>query len=62
MDIKAKRESMRLTQEEVALKLGVSRSTVAMWETGEVLPRAYLLPKLTKVLNCTLDDLYEKED
>ena len=46
-----------LTTRQVAEMLGVSKGTVAMWETGASLPRAELLPKIASVLNCTVDDL-----
>ncbi|MBA7486751.1 hypothetical protein ES707_22312 [subsurface metagenome] len=38
MDIKAIREKLGLTQEEVAQKLGVSWGTVARWEAGRSKP------------------------
>ena len=60
MGIKQKRESKGLTQEELGKKIGVNRSTVAMWETGEAMPRADKLPELAKILGCSIDDLYKK--
>lgn len=60
MNIKNKRESKGLTQEELGKMLGVNRSTVAMWETGEAMPRADKLPELAKILGCSIDDLYKK--
>ena len=35
MNVKAIRESKKMTQAEVAKNLNVSRTTVTMWETGE---------------------------
>jgi len=58
VNIKEKRESVKMTQEELGRILGVNRSTVAMWETREVLPRADKLPDLAKALKCSIDDLY----
>lgn len=60
MNIKNKRESKGLTQEELGKMIGVNRSTVAMWETGEAMPRADKLPELAKILGCSIDDLYKK--
>lgn len=60
-NIKKMREQAKLTQNEVAISLRIQQSTVAMWETGESMPRAGLLPKLAKVLNCSIDDLFDKE-
>ena len=60
MDLKIKdlRERAGLTQGELAARLGVGQSTVAMWENGTNVPRASLLPKLAEVLHCSIDDLY----
>lgn len=62
MNIKSKRESIGLTQEELGKILGVNRSTVAMWETGEAMPRADKLPVLAKVLGCNIDKLFSYEN
>ena len=51
------RRSRNLSQKELATRVGVSRSTVAMWEMGESNPRASLLPKIADVLGCTIDEL-----
>ncbi len=51
----------KLTQEEVADKIGVDRSTVAKWETGTASPRADKLPLLARILNCTVDELLSTE-
>lgn len=59
MSLKTVRESVGLTQEALGSMLGVVRSTVAMWETGESFPRAELLPKIAKILNCTVDELLQ---
>ena len=37
------RDAAKLTQDGLAEKLGVDRSTVAKWETGDALPRAAML-------------------
>lgn len=46
----------RLKQEELARIVGVDRSTVSKWETGEAKPRADMLVKLAKALRCKVDD------
>lgn len=58
MNIKELRVSAKLTQEELGAMLGVNRSTIAMWETGEAMPRADKLPELAKIFGCSIDDLY----
>lgn len=61
MDFKDIRLSLNLTQDDIAQKIGVKRSTVSMWETGESLPRADKLPELAKILGCTVDELLRGE-
>lgn len=58
MQVKRLRESKNMTQSEIALALGVNRTAVSMWETGDSMPRAELLPQLAKVLGCTIDELF----
>jgi DNA-binding transcriptional regulator YiaG len=48
-----------LTAQDVAIKLGISVSTVANWDQGRTFPNfdpAQML-ELIKLYNCTLDDL-----
>lgn len=54
---KGLREAMKLTQDDLAKKLDVDRSTVAKWETGDALPRAGMLPRIAFVLGCPIDAL-----
>lgn len=56
--IKCKRESAGWTQARLARELGISRATVAMWETGKSRPRYDMLPKIASLLGCTIDELY----
>ena len=51
------RTARGITQEQLAVKIDVDRSTIAKWETGKALPRAELLPKLARALNCSIDNL-----
>lgn len=62
MGIKSARESMGLTQKELADYLGVTRSSVAMWETRRALPRADTLVNLARILNTSLDELMKKDE
>ena len=59
--IKCKRESAGWTQARLARELGISRATVAMWETGKSRPRYDMLPKIAGLLGCTIDELYAAE-
>lgn len=60
--IKNYRNHLGLTQQEVADVLGVTQKAVAKWECGKGMPRAEMLPKLAKVLGCTIDDLFDKAE
>lgn len=60
-DLKKIREGRGLRQEEVARAVGVSRSTVAMWETSNGYPRGETLVLLADLLCCTIDELYGRD-
>ena len=60
--LKALREKAGYTQIDVATKLDVRQSTVAMWENGNNLPRAEKLPLLAKLYGCSIDDLFQETD
>ena len=52
------RQRAGLTQQQLAEGLNVSRTAVTMWETGQSWPSAALLPKISDVLLCSIDELY----
>ena len=58
INLKEFRLSASLTQDDLAKHLGVSRTTVTMWETGKSLPRAELIPKIAERCGCSTDDLF----
>lgn len=60
--IKAYREKNNITQQELADKLFVSRSTVAKWEQGRGLPSNELLEKLSSELNISLEELIDEKE
>ena len=51
------RKLCRLTQEDVADRLGVSRQAVAKWESGETVPDLDKCKVLADLFGVTLDDL-----
>ncbi|WP_131738930.1 helix-turn-helix domain-containing protein [Actinomadura roseirufa] len=51
------RRTVGHTQESLALLLGVERSTVARWESGETEPQPYIRPKLADALKLSLEEL-----
>ncbi|MSV25915.1 helix-turn-helix transcriptional regulator [Selenomonas sp. WCA-380-WT-3B 3/] len=55
-NLKKIRLALNISQEELAERLHVERSTIAKWENGTY-PRASKLESIAKVLNCTVDDL-----
>ena len=59
--IKRKRLEAGLTQEALAEKLDVEKSTISKWETGEALPSIPNLLKLADIFECSLDELLERE-
>ena len=54
-NIKAIRESCHMTQEELAQRLNISRTTVTMWETGQNTPPTRLLLRIAEALDCTVE-------
>ena len=59
--IKKLRLFINMSQKELAKKMGLSPSTVSMWEKGERSPRTDKLPDLARALGCTIDDLFREE-
>lgn len=57
VNLQARRKELGLSQVKLAGKLGVSRSTVAMWETGKSQPDNGLLVKIATILGTTTDHL-----
>lgn len=56
--ISTRRKNMRLTQEELADKVGVSKSAVAKWETDGGLPDRDNLRRLAEVMDVSVDELH----
>jgi putative transcriptional regulator len=54
--IKAKRKPL-MTQGQFAAKLGLTQPSVSAWERGDSMPTADILPKIARVLGCSLDEL-----
>ncbi|OCT13352.1 XRE family transcriptional regulator [Paenibacillus pectinilyticus] len=51
------RKERGLTQEELALKLGISFQAVSKWENAQTMPEILLLPELSKTLMVSIDKL-----
>lgn len=61
MKMKLARVELKLSQEGLAKKIGVSRQTINMIEKGEYNPSLQLCLKICKALNRTLDQLFWEE-
>ena len=61
MKIKEMRLEAGLTQQDLADRMGVDRSTVSYWETNTSYPRGEQLPKLADILGCSIDALYGRD-
>ena len=55
--LKVLRKKANLTQQQLAAKLEINRSSIAKWETGYCFPRTSMLPQLAKILGCSVDEL-----
>lgn len=53
------REKAHLTQDKIAKVLNISHQSISKWENGKSLPTIEYCVPLTKILNCTLDDLFQ---
>lgn len=51
------RKAMKMTQEDLAKKIGVKRAVISKYETGLISPSADTLQKIANVLNVSMADL-----
>ena len=57
-NIKQLRQQKKLTQEQVAEKLGVSYQAVSKWENNANTPDITLLPKIAELFGISIDALF----
>lgn len=60
--ISARRKVLRMTQYDLAVLIGVSKSAVAKWETDRGVPDRVNLQRLSEVINVPLEQLYRSID
>ncbi|MEG0549114.1 MAG: DUF5680 domain-containing protein [Coprobacillus sp.] len=56
------RKGLKLSQEELAEKISVSRQTITKWETQDVLPNIEYLIELSNIFGITIDKLVKEND
>jgi transcriptional regulator with XRE-family HTH domain len=59
--IASKRKEVKLTQAELAEKLGITDRAVSKWENGICMPDAGTIPELCKILKISINDLFSGE-
>lgn len=57
--IQKQRKKLKLTQEELAEKIGVTQKDISRWENYMHKPSQENLQKLAEALDCTVDDIIE---
>lgn len=60
--LKSLRENTRISQAELAKRLGVSQSTVGMWESGKNKPEYKMLIKIAEYFNVSVSELIGEEE
>lgn len=60
-NLQALRKAQKLSQEELADKMQVSRQAISKWESGNTYPETEKLIELSKVLGCSVDSLVKDE-
>ena len=56
------REERKITQEKLASLVGVTRQTIINIEKGKYKPTVLLALKISRVLNCRVEDLFILEE
>lgn len=60
-NLKIIRKNKKMSQEELAEKVNVSRQSVSKWETGEAYPEMNNILELCKIFNCKINDLVHED-
>lgn len=59
--IKQLRKQRKMTQEDLADLLHVTRSAVSSWETGKRTPDIYMIRKIADLFDVSTDDLIKRK-
>ncbi len=60
-NIQSLRKQRRITQEQLAEQMNVSRQTISKWESGEMTPELQKLIELCELFACKLDELVRED-
>ena len=60
-NIKAMRESLSMTQDQLAEKLNISYQAVSKWETSQSVPDTMMLPAISEIFGVTIDELFREK-
>lgn len=61
-NIRVERAIIRITQQELAEKVNVSRQTIVAIESGKYVPSTVLALKICKVFNKPVEEVFQLED
>lgn len=61
ISLPAARVNAKMTQEDTAKAMGVSRQTVVNWENGKVIPRIPELEMLSRLYEIPIDNIFLPE-
>lgn len=56
-NIERRRKELDLTQQQLAVEVGVSQQAIGYFETGKKIPSLAVAEQLAKCLQCTIDEL-----
>ena len=60
-NLKLIRKNKKMSQEQLAEKMNVSRQSVSKWENGEAYPEMNNILELCKIFNCKINDLVHSD-
>lgn len=61
-NLKAARKANKMTQQQLADKLGLGRPAIAKYETSDTLPKPRNIMKICEIFNLTFDELFSDKN
>ena len=61
-NLKKLRKLKKISQEELAERVGVSRQSVSKWETGDAYPEMNNILELCKIFKCNIGELVNDKE